>query len=214
MAWQALSTWCTLQQRLAARPAPLAPLAACFAVEEAALALPRLVTCASGGLEELEEAGPLTEASHGEAEVCGPHVAFSASYTFRDIQAIYVYFCFAHVTWSTDSYDALLQYVRLSAQNMSKSVRWLSTKCPDFFCQASYMGLYGIVKQTLIVSFANATSQLAIMGVPVQDEEQVRQALDEVASRVAGAAPPGLFQREADSVSTLALQQAALHEVS
>ena len=33
-----------------------------------------------------------------------------------------------------------------------------------------------------------------------QEEEQVRQALDEVASRVAGAAPPGLFQREAESV--------------
>ena len=42
----------------------------------------------------------------------------------------------------------------------------------------------------------------------------MRQALDEVASRVAGAAPAGLFQGTADSVSMLALQQAALHEVS
>lgn len=55
---------------------------------------------------------------------------------------------------------------------------------------------------------------MAIMDVPVQEEEQVRQALDEVASRVAGAAPAGLFQQNADSMSTLALQQAALHEVS
>ena len=57
-------------------------------------------------------------------------------------------------------------------------------------------------------------TQMAIMDVPVQEEEQVRQALDDLAVRVAGAAPPGLFQRNADSVSTLALQQAALHEVS
>lgn len=58
-----------------------------------------------------------------------------------------------------------------------------------------------------------STSQMAIVGFPVQEEEQVRQALDEVASRVAGAAPAGLFQQTADGVSTLALQQAALHEV-
>ena len=70
------------------------------------------------------------------------------------------------------------------------------------------------MKQYLIVSVADATSQMAIMGVPVQEEEQVRQALDELASQVAGAALPGLFQRNADSVSTLAMQQAALHEVS
>ena len=45
-----------------------------MAVEEAALALPRLVACAGGGLEELE-AGPPEEASPGEAEVCGFRVA-------------------------------------------------------------------------------------------------------------------------------------------
>ena len=55
---------------------------------------------------------------------------------------------------------------------------------------------------------------MAIVGRPVQEEEQMRRALDEVASRVAGAAPAGLFERTADSTSALALQQAALHEVS
>ncbi|KAK9840730.1 hypothetical protein WJX81_000639 [Elliptochloris bilobata] len=55
---QALGTWCTLQQRLAAQPAPLAPLATCAAVEEAAVALPRLVTCAGDALEELDDEVP------------------------------------------------------------------------------------------------------------------------------------------------------------
>jgi hypothetical protein len=50
---QALGTWRDLQLRLAGRSAPLAPLATCAAIEEAALALPLLVQASADSLEDL-----------------------------------------------------------------------------------------------------------------------------------------------------------------
>ncbi len=50
---QALGTWRDLQLRLAGRAAPLAPLATCAAVEEAALALPLLVQASADSLDDL-----------------------------------------------------------------------------------------------------------------------------------------------------------------